>query len=634
MFRIKTDFEQKLFILAILFIPFNHFIVEFPIVGGDISKLFALVGVCTYLGKICIKKAVLDSFERFAFFYLAVYFLWQCLCTTIGILEYEYYDMIYLEQMDKLRYLLRNLRHTGLDINELTAMKVWLWVRFLKDCISNTLLSYGVSIWIYHLYKEYKAKDEKYETLFSHITFAVSVLCLALIAYSVVEVGFLRGSKFCADILSGINPMLYEIGSTHGWWPPLLLPDRLRSLFAEPSFFGIASVLIVFVLLYKNLTTKKVFFGAVLSAIVMMTVMTRSRTAIPLFIGQTGLLLLYVFTVDRKYIKGAAKIAAFVGLAFLAGIYLMAGFKPVPKTAAQAVKPAVTSVKPVVKNKANTTKPKVSPVKPVAKNTGPATNPKGTPVKPVAKNTGNITKPKGAPAKPVAKTTGQAAKPAATSVKQIAQNKANVKKPATAAVKPAVKAAGNVTKPAAKVATKSKETTFDLASTLHSFVIRIIPFTDKKSEGSDTERANSTIAYFLTGLQHPVYGVGKGLTNAYADGNFMKEDVWRNNRWSRYIRQKGVLQSPIPVLNHWSQEMAQFGIVGLLIFLLPAVYICYSLATVFRNGMNLEMACAAIAYIASNIAMLSSEAAFLTYYIFTGMLLIMLQRKTERQEIF
>ena len=524
--------------------------------------------------------------------------------------------MIYLEQMDKLRYLLQNLHRMGMDINELTAMKVWLWVRFLKDCLSNTLLSYGVSIWIYHLYKEYKAKDEKYETLFSHITFAVSVLCLALIAYSVVEVGFLRGSKFCADILSGINPLLYDIGKTHGWWPQLLLPSRLRSLFAEPSFFGIASVLIVFVLMYKNLTTKKVFFGVVLSAIVMMTVMTQSRTAIPLFLGQTGLLLLYVFAVDRKYIKEAVKIAAIVGLSFLAGIYLMAGFKPVPKTASQAVKPAVTSVKSVVQSKANTTKPKAAPVKPVAKNTGTATNPKGTPVKPVAKNTGNITKPKGAPAKPVAKT------------------KANAVKPKTAAVKPAVKAAGNVVKPAAKVAAKSKEATFGIEAALHSFVMRIIPFTDKKSQQSDTDRADSTKAYFLTGLQNPIYGVGKGLSNAYAEDNYRKEDVWRNNIWSRYIRQKGVLQSPIPVLNHWSQETAQFGVVGLLIFLLPAVYIFHSLATVFRNGMNLEMVCAAIAYIASNIAMLSSEAAFLTYYIFTGILLLMLQRKTERQEIF
>ena len=275
MFRIKTDIEQKLFILAIIFIPINHFIVEFPIVGGDISKLFALLGICIYMYKICMKKAELDSFERFALFYLAVYFLWQCLCTTIGILEYEYYDIIYPEQMDKLRYLLQNLRQTGMDIDDLTAMKVWLWVRFLKDCLFNTLLSYGVSIWVYHLYKEYKVKDEKYETLFTHITFAVSVLCLALIAYSVVEVGYLRGNKFCADILSAITPLLYEIGSTHGWWPPLLLSGRLRSLFAEPSFFGIASVLIVFVLLYKNLTTKKTFFSAVLSVIVMMTVMTR-----------------------------------------------------------------------------------------------------------------------------------------------------------------------------------------------------------------------------------------------------------------------------------------------------------------------------------------------------------------------
>ena len=139
LFRIKTDIEQKLFILAIIFIPINHFIVEFPIVGGDISKLFALLGICIYMCKICMKKAELDSFERFALFYLAVYFLWQCLCTTIGILEYDYYDIIYPEQMDKLRYLLQNLRQTGMDIDDLTAMKVWLWVRFLKDCLFNTL---------------------------------------------------------------------------------------------------------------------------------------------------------------------------------------------------------------------------------------------------------------------------------------------------------------------------------------------------------------------------------------------------------------------------------------------------------------------------------------------------------------
>ena len=293
----------------------------------------------------------------------------------------------------------------------------------------------------------------------------------------------------------------------------------------------------------------------------------------------------------------------------------MAGFKPVPKPASQAAKPAVASVKPVVQNKANTTKPKAAPAKPVAKNTG------------------NATKPKGAPAKPVAKTAGNAAKPKATPVKPIAKNKENATKSKTAAVKPAVKAAGNTAKPVAKVATKRKETTFDIEAALHSFVMRIIPFTDKKSQRSDMARADSTKAYFLTGLQNPVYGVGKGLSNAYADANYMIEDVWRNNEWSIFIRKKGVLQSPIPVLNHWSQEMAQFGIVGLLIFLLPVVYICHSLATVFRNGMSLEIACAANAYLATNIAMFSSEAAFLTYYIFTGVLVIMLQSKTERQEL-
>lgn len=596
MFRIKTDIEQKLFILAIIFIPINHFIVELPIVGGDVSKLFALLGICIYMCKICMKKAELDSFERFALFYLAVYFLWQCLCTTVGILEYEYYDLIYLEQMDKLRYLLQNLRQTGMDINELTAMKVWLWVRFLKDCLFNTLLSYGISIWIYHLYKEYKAKDEKYETLFTHITFAVSVLCLALITYSVFEIGYLRGDKICADILSGINPLLYEIASTHGSWPPLLLQDRLRSLFAEPSFFGIASVLIVFVLFYKNLTTKKVFFGAVLFVFVMMTVMTRSRTAIPLFIGQIGLLLLYIFAMDRKYSKKALKITAIIGVSFITGLYLMAGFKPVAKTAGHTAKPAVTSVKPVVKNTVN------------------ATNPKAAQAKPVPKNTGNTTKLKATPVKPVTKTAGNIAKSGTATVKSVAKN-------------------SGTAKPAVKVTAKSKEKSFDAEAALNSFVKRILPFTDKKSFRSDISRADSTKAYFLTGLQNPVFGVGRGLSNAYADANYFKEDVWRSNTWSVFIRQKGVLKSPIPVLNHWSFEIAQFGIVGLLIFLLPVFYIIRGLVRTFRNGTSLEIACAANAYLATNIAMFSSEAAFLTYYIFTGVLVIMLQSKTERQEL-
>ena len=508
--------------LAIIFLPINHYPVDFPIIGGVLSWLFVFSGICIYTYKIYIKKVILDDFEKMAICYMAVYFLWQCLCTVIGILEYNYYDMIYLEQMDKLRYLLQNLRQIGINVPELTAIKVWLGMRFLKDCFLNMFFTYGVSLWIYHMYKDYKTASEKSERVLSHVTLAVSTLCILLISYSVFEVGYLRGSGFCEDILKTVNPMLYEIGKTHGWWPMLLLPGRLRSLFAEPAFFGAVSVVIVFILFYKNLTTKKVFYNCLLSAFVMMTVMTRSRTAIPLFAGQGLLLLVYVLGVNRTYIKALLKIIAVVSLSVFAGVYLMAGFKPVERA-------AVNSVKQTVKTSTNVASP-------------------------------------------------------------------------------------------------------DLKAAKDDLLKRSIPFADKASYGSDMSRLNSTKAYFLTGLQNPVFGVGKGLSNAYAVANYMREeDLWREQDWLMFIREKGVLRSPLPVLNHWSYETAQFGFVGLLFFLLPVFYIFHKLLKLVSEGMSAGIACAAIAYIGSNVAMLSSNA-FLTYYILTGVLFVLLSSKTERQE--
>ena len=573
--RIEANLEQKLFMLAIIFLPLTNFRIELPVGGGEVSRLFLFLGGCIYLYKIYTKQVTLDRFEKLALYYLAVSLLWQIICTVIGVLEYDYYDIIYLEQMDKLCYLLYNLKQTGIHVEEMAAIKTWLLLRFIKDCVLYVFFSYGASLWIYHLYKEYKTDTEKQNALVSHVTAAVSVLCLLLITYSVVETGYLQGSKFCADILSATNPLLYEIGSVHGGWPPVLLPGRLRSLCAEPSFFGIISVIILFVLFYKNLTTNRVFYGCLLSAFVMMTVMSRSRAAISLYIVQGTLLLCYAFGLNRQCIKGAIKIIAITALSVLAGVYLVSEFKPVAKVAAksskQTVKAVTNTAKPAAKDKANTAKP----------------NAKGKvdAVKPTAKDKVNT-------AKPNAKGKTDAVKPAAKG------------KPNNA----------NVTIQAA---------TDDLLK-------RSVPFADKASAGSDMSRLNSTKAYFLTGLQHPVFGVGRGFSNAYADANYFPEDVWRVNIWSSFIRQKGVLRSPVPVLNHWSNEMAQFGIVGLILFLLPVYYIAHTLRKLFPKGITVAIACAAITYFGSNVALLSYSA-LSSYYFMTGIVLVLLQGKTERR---
>ena len=66
--------------------------------------------------------------------------------------------------------------------------------------------------------------------------------------YCVIELLHLHHVKLATDFLSkSIYYFMADIGKTNGWWPPVFFGTRLRSVFAEPSFFA---VLLVFSILY------------------------------------------------------------------------------------------------------------------------------------------------------------------------------------------------------------------------------------------------------------------------------------------------------------------------------------------------------------------------------------------------
>ena len=71
--------EQILLILAIIFLPINHFRIDMPIIGTALSKFFILAGIALYVLKLCVGSLKLTHFERFTFFYLIVFlFLYIC----------------------------------------------------------------------------------------------------------------------------------------------------------------------------------------------------------------------------------------------------------------------------------------------------------------------------------------------------------------------------------------------------------------------------------------------------------------------------------------------------------------------------------------------------------------------------
>lgn len=247
----NSNIEKKLILLAIVLFPFQFTVLNLPIVGKNIVNLCYLLGIVIFIYRVIIGTCELDNFEKFSTFYLFVLFLWKCVCTGIGVYEFSAYHLINLEQMDKLRYLLQNLRSIGFVVSEITAMKLWIFLLLIRNCLLDVVFSYGVTVLVYHAFKYCTEIRETEEPVFSQMTLSINVLCVILIVYSVFETGYLRGNYFCRDLLTKINPFIYKVQASADWWPPLLWNNQLRSLFAEPSYLGLASAFITPFLFYK-----------------------------------------------------------------------------------------------------------------------------------------------------------------------------------------------------------------------------------------------------------------------------------------------------------------------------------------------------------------------------------------------
>ena len=96
-------------------------------------------------------------------------------------------------------------------------------------------------------------------------------------------------------------------------------------------------------------------------------------------------------------------------------------------------------------------------------------------------------------------------------------------------------------------------------------------------------------SHMRTGLQHPILGVGSGLTSVFTEKNFTKEEA--KNRevadWIRYQRERGPFARGYGIpgaMNEYVNHFSTSGILGLGVFLSPFLYIMFSLFKRMRAG--------------------------------------------------
>ena len=293
--------RNKLFFVIVFFVIFPNvphllqanFIGAF--LGKDLSFYPILVGVLysvytLYKGK----KILIHMEEKVLFLYIFVYMTILIVSFLHGLAVYPYYEAILsgpVNQVEKLPILHNYLNKLGIIIEAKSLLKIWMIVRPIKGLILEIFWYFTLP---YLIFSWYKNKGQEGYSILTKAVFAATVL---VCGYGIIDFFYLCGSDIAENVLLILNPIVHDIKSNGTWWPPLLWKGQLRSLFAEPSYYGIYSAFAMPFLWYKLIQSKnaksKIGFIFLIFIFTYGLFLTKARTANVLFVGEQILLILF-----------------------------------------------------------------------------------------------------------------------------------------------------------------------------------------------------------------------------------------------------------------------------------------------------------------------------------------------------
>ena len=268
---------------------------------------------------ILIKKKEIKKF-------LSVYICITFLSLVAGLTFYPFfYDILNgpVDQIEKLPRVLQFLHSKGINIEAETLLPLWMILRMIKGFFLEVLYTFVASYIIYCWYRD------EWNVAFKIIVNSSLCSITILFLYSfVIEIPYLIGSETCKRILEVINPFIHSIKHDGKWWPPLLWPGQLRSVFAEPSYFGIYTAFampFLWYLVYKN---RKVIGALLTFLLAFLLFLTKARTGFMLLLGEIVLLIIFfvIFGRNREYLKKTSSIVLCLLVAFIGSNIFMSTF--------------------------------------------------------------------------------------------------------------------------------------------------------------------------------------------------------------------------------------------------------------------------------------------------------------------
>lgn len=308
MYKLVTKFQNSslynweciMLGIAVLLIPFHagHQALVVPFMGNMGSKFSVypvLIGLCIFF--ISKHKTRKYSIPKICMVFFCGFFLWQIISLIHGLFIFPDWQEITTNQFRKLDFLINYLSNKGITLNAVIIGRLWWSIKLILSRILEYCVTYGVVLWIISLFCRNREASSR---AFQYGILGGAVICSM---YSIIEFLYLFGSYDAMAVLAHINPFIYDVGIAHGWWPPLLGGNRVRSLFAEPAYMALyLTVTIPFLFVQiRTAKTKKWFWKIVFAMQFLMIWGTNSKTALGILLAEVLATAVFLFLRRKKF---------------------------------------------------------------------------------------------------------------------------------------------------------------------------------------------------------------------------------------------------------------------------------------------------------------------------------------------
>lgn len=296
-------------VITLLFTNIPKFM-QINFLFGSFSRRLTVFFVCIgllYTLYLAIKTRLYphywNVFKRFSIIYLVYVFI----SLVYGLYQYPYYDVIIngpVSQIDKFPSVMNWLSSHNIQMDQSSVVGIWIVIRFIKNAFLEYLYTFGTSYMLFNWYYE------DWEKGINVLLQSIFVSVLLILGYNFIELAYLSNIPWGTKILSAVNPYIHEVQNEGTWYPPLLWNKQLRSLFVEPSYYGIYAAIALPFLWYMfiNKLQKSYVMLSIIGLFTCGIFLTKARTANVLFFSELILLSIYLLYAKHKtYIyKGGA----------------------------------------------------------------------------------------------------------------------------------------------------------------------------------------------------------------------------------------------------------------------------------------------------------------------------------------